>query len=219
MKTINTSNSIKPIETIYNGYYFRSRLEARWAVFFDTLGIQYEYEPEGFKLSDGTMYLPDFYLPAFNYYVEIKGFNKHLRKDLDKVENFVSEIKKSVAILSKIPYSKNAEGMYWFPVIHYQSAYHNYTNKCYFLFMCDDEKAYIEDGFYVGHNKYWSWFTTNVANADALAYKSIQAISGEELNDKDCDIRIAFDFSKINKALLKARQARFEHGEKPIIGE
>jgi hypothetical protein len=37
---------IKPIETRYNGYRFRSRLEARWAVFFDTLGIEYQYELE-----------------------------------------------------------------------------------------------------------------------------------------------------------------------------
>ena len=29
--------SIKPIETKYNGYRFRSRLEARWAVFFDMI--------------------------------------------------------------------------------------------------------------------------------------------------------------------------------------
>lgn len=171
MKTINISDSIKPIETIYNGYRFRSRLEARWAVFFDTLGIQYEYEPEGFKLSDGTMYLPDFYLPAFDYYVEIKGFSKHLRNDLDKVENFVHEIKKSVAILSEIPYSEEAAGMYWFPVIHYCSAYHNYADKCYFLFMYNDEGAYIEDGFYIGRNEHWLWYAANVANADVLAYK------------------------------------------------
>jgi hypothetical protein len=51
---------IKPIETIYKGYRFRSRLEARWAVFFDALGIEWEYEPEGFEFEDGTRYLPDF---------------------------------------------------------------------------------------------------------------------------------------------------------------
>ena len=67
--------SIKPIETIYNGYRFRSRLEARWAVFFDAAGIKYEYEPEGFDL-DGEYYLPDFYLPQFSLFVEIKPFNK-----------------------------------------------------------------------------------------------------------------------------------------------
>ena len=58
---------IKAIETIYNGYKFRSRLEARWAVFFDNAVIEYEYEPEGFDLG-GVWYLPDFYLPWFKCY-------------------------------------------------------------------------------------------------------------------------------------------------------
>lgn len=53
-------NEIKPIETEYNGYKFRSRLEARWAVFFDAIEIPYEYEPEGYELKSGW-YLPDFY--------------------------------------------------------------------------------------------------------------------------------------------------------------
>lgn len=52
---------ISALETEYNGYRFRSRLEARWAVFFDTLEIPYEYEPEGFDLKD-FWYLPDFLL-------------------------------------------------------------------------------------------------------------------------------------------------------------
>ena len=51
---------IKPIETQYKGYRFRSRLEARWAVFFDTLGVKWEYEPEGFDLGEAGWYLPDF---------------------------------------------------------------------------------------------------------------------------------------------------------------
>ena len=34
---------IKPIETYYNGYKFRSRLEARVAVFFDALGFRDSY--------------------------------------------------------------------------------------------------------------------------------------------------------------------------------
>lgn len=77
---------IKPIETIYNGYKFRSRLEARWAVFFDSLGIRYEYEPEGFVLSDGTYYLPDFYLPDFDMWVEVKG--KMTNEDEHKITQF-----------------------------------------------------------------------------------------------------------------------------------
>lgn len=37
-------SEIKPIQTRYKGYHFRSRLEARWAVFFDALGIAWKYE-------------------------------------------------------------------------------------------------------------------------------------------------------------------------------
>ena len=57
---MNQMNQIKAIETQYKGFLFRSRLEARWAVFFDAMGFQWEYEPEGFVLPDGLMYLPDF---------------------------------------------------------------------------------------------------------------------------------------------------------------
>jgi hypothetical protein len=32
---------IVAIPTRYKGYHFRSRLEARWAVFFDALGIKW----------------------------------------------------------------------------------------------------------------------------------------------------------------------------------
>ena len=63
---------IKPIETYYNGYRFRSRLEARWAVFFDSLKIPYIYEPEGLKIG-GVCYLPDFYLPDCKQFFEVKG--------------------------------------------------------------------------------------------------------------------------------------------------
>lgn len=63
---------MKAIETQYKGYRFRSRLEARWAVFYDACGIPYEYEKEGFEGDDGERYLPDFYLPWFKAYVEIK---------------------------------------------------------------------------------------------------------------------------------------------------
>lgn len=76
------SMTIRAIETTYRGVRFRSRLEARWAVFLDELGIDWEYEPQGYKLSDGTYYLPDFWLPKFNrgVYVEVKPFGGDLSK-------------------------------------------------------------------------------------------------------------------------------------------
>jgi hypothetical protein len=53
-------SAIRAIETEYAGYRFRSRLEARWAVFFTLAGYRWEYEPEGFELPGGMRYLPDF---------------------------------------------------------------------------------------------------------------------------------------------------------------
>lgn len=63
---------MKAIQTEYKGYLFRSRLEAKWAAFFDACGVEWEYEPEGIALSDGTKYLPDFYLIDFHCYFEVK---------------------------------------------------------------------------------------------------------------------------------------------------
>jgi len=76
-------NRLTPIETTYNGYKFRSRLEARWSVFFDRLNVAYDYESEGFDLSDvpqrsvplvgvAARYLPDFWLPGQRTWVEVK---------------------------------------------------------------------------------------------------------------------------------------------------
>jgi hypothetical protein len=67
---------MKAISTIYKGGRFRSRLEARWAIFFDSIDIGWEYETEGFEL-DKTKYLTDFKLLAFganevDLFVEIK---------------------------------------------------------------------------------------------------------------------------------------------------
>jgi hypothetical protein len=59
---------MEPVETHYFGYKFRSRLEARWAVFFNCLGLKWEYEPECYKTSAG-LYLPDF--RVFNRYGQI----------------------------------------------------------------------------------------------------------------------------------------------------
>lgn len=50
---------IQAIQTYYRGTYYRSRIEARWAVFFDVLGLKHEYEPDKFELPN-RRYIPDF---------------------------------------------------------------------------------------------------------------------------------------------------------------
>lgn len=63
---------LKAIETRYKGYRFRSRTEARWAVAFDAMEIEWEYEKEGYELPSGW-YLPDFWLPGYQVFLEVKG--------------------------------------------------------------------------------------------------------------------------------------------------
>lgn len=68
--------AIRPIETCYGGHWFRSRLEARWAVFFDHLDLTWEYEAQGFEVGpDSTKYLPDFHLPQLGLFLEVKPAN------------------------------------------------------------------------------------------------------------------------------------------------
>ena len=63
---------VKAIETIYKGYRFRSRLEARYGVYFDALNVKWDYEVEGYDLELMGWYLPDFWFPTFECFGEVK---------------------------------------------------------------------------------------------------------------------------------------------------
>jgi len=91
---------IKAINTKYDGNLFRSRLEARWAVFFNQLGINYEYEKEGYVVN-GKWYLPDFYLPQNRWFIEVKGGNKPVDKEL--LQDLANESLKNVLVFRNIP--------------------------------------------------------------------------------------------------------------------
>lgn len=64
---------MQAIPTEYNGLIFRSRLEARWAMFFDQIGWAWEYEPD---ILNNIGWLPDFMLfgEQENILVEVKPF-------------------------------------------------------------------------------------------------------------------------------------------------
>lgn len=65
---------VKSLPTEYRGTVYRSRTEARWAVFFTENDIPFRYEFEGFEL-DGLRYLPDFWLPEGKCWFEVKPFD------------------------------------------------------------------------------------------------------------------------------------------------
>jgi hypothetical protein len=92
---------IPAIPTTYAGVNFRSRLEARWAAFFDVIGWRWEYEP-----MDLAGYIPDFILP-FAYgdlLVEVKPDREphQLRAHVAKV--LASGWKKDFLIVGESPF-------------------------------------------------------------------------------------------------------------------
>ena len=162
---------IKAIETFYNGFRFRSRLEARWAVFFDAIGFEYEYEPQGFDLGEGYYYLPDFYLPENNSWVEIKGrfmdnaSNEKMLRFCEAKCDVAKGGSKFRILVDQIPYELD-EGI---PCL-------NYISPTEYKFM---NSKRIRRGFF--SNGVW-----------------------KPLRDEQT----------VRNGLIKARQARFEHGER-----
>lgn len=71
-QTTAQTTTLHAIETKYAGCLFRSRLEARYAVAFDALGVTWQYEAESYDVGAAGWYLPDFYLPDHNLWVEVK---------------------------------------------------------------------------------------------------------------------------------------------------
>ena len=66
---------MQAIKTEYRGVTFRSRLEARWAIFFDDMEWPWQYEQHTLRLSDGSHYTPDFLIEprlAGKIFTEIK---------------------------------------------------------------------------------------------------------------------------------------------------
>ena len=197
-----SNRTIKAIETRYRGYRFRSRLEARWAVFFDAARIPYQYEPEGFQLSDGTLYLPDFYLPTVNLrstkpgkgmYAEVKGAGV-TEAEQATLERFVTDKNTNLALLvgevfndlvSQPRYeAPGGDGHYQYGVLG-EPGHFWWDNNMMFMrcYSCDATK--------------YEFTENNYCICEACG-------SGADEEHPD-----------LHAAVNAARAARFEHGETP----
>lgn len=195
---------IKAIPTEYKGYRFRSRLEARWAVFFDACGVEWEYEPEGFDLGNGTYYLPDFLLhgvggrAAGDLYIEVKG--NMTMEDARKIKLFArhgslnadddGKFDPAILVVGKIPDGETAH------VIT-----HNISQSAY---------NPLPGGLYQ--------FNFETIDGDNFAaHPGVNRNGRFELFGDDSSYLWYMDPRATARAYRLARQARFEHGEKPKI--
>lgn len=86
---------------LHRGNLFRSITEFRWACFFDALGFNYLYESRTFTTSAWS-YLPDFYLPNLQVWIEVKG-QFPTEQEIAKCRAVFSETGETVLILSGNP--------------------------------------------------------------------------------------------------------------------
>jgi hypothetical protein len=201
-------NEIKPIETFYKGYRFRSRAEARWAVFFDACNVEWEYEPEGYDLGNGLGYLPDFLLhnigirssedngQTFDLYIEVKGSNKITSEEIEKIRKFspflpeehekykddyYSRLKnrKKILVVGSVPQDISEMEDLW----NEDSHFYNFS--------------YIDDDDFTA----------------LLGVKNGQLL----VRGGDSNYLFDIDYEATERALKLARSVRFEHGMKPTV--
>lgn len=216
-------NKIKAIETFYKGYHFRSRLEARWAVFFDTLGISWKYEVEGFEVEINAYeseaenrpslkkrrYLPDFFLPTHSgtgVYVEVKGNKNALKENwhyhaqmhdhggiLPNFSNSLGREDAGLLLLSDIPEASRTK-TYFHPIIQHERG----LVKSYAFF--------VGEGLAVASN------SSLAALLDVAPIYNLDS-SGDNW---DIDLKEApsnYHYPNVVAAYAAARAARFEHGQ------
>jgi len=168
-------------------------LEARWAVFFDALGITYEYETEGFELQAGIRYLPDFYLPTFSrgMWCEVKPNGG----DFSKTALFASESHWKVWLCEGPPDFVIYKYLEWgsFGATHPQSEIRCGVPNAW--------EAQGEDRMF-GAPCHWDDVCIDACGSIRKCY------AGHHKDD--------FDYHYI-QAVYASRQARFEHGETPAI--
>ncbi len=115
--------TITPLETKYRGVKFRSRLEARWAVFFNEIGLAWQYEPDAFPISKEppSAYLPDFFLPDLNLFWEVKPEAGNTRVySLHKVKAFFYTQQQNIVVVEGLHSLARCYFFFRVPVIDVQ---------------------------------------------------------------------------------------------------
>lgn len=74
----------------YNGIQYRSRLEARYAAFFEFIGWNYDYEPCEFELKG---WMPDFYISNLELLVEVKPYSQWSDDLMNKIKPHSSTLR------------------------------------------------------------------------------------------------------------------------------
>jgi hypothetical protein len=183
---------LKAIQTRYRGRRFRSRTEARWAVFFDALKLRWVYEDEGYVLAKAGCYLPDFKLTLPNDETIYCEVNHDDADDFDdseigKLREFADMSRCKVLLLTGSP-----------------------DQRAYNQLVPDLQPDSLTIAFFRDYEPY-------IVTADAYWVHALSFDSRTGRSYLDFDERTlqnSFGRGYVD-ALHAARAARFEHGESP----
>lgn len=230
--------NIKPLETFYNGYRFRSRLEARWAIFFDALGVTYEYEPEGYDLGNHIYYLPDFRIKChgtrgnsnekpFDLYIEVKG--EMTKEDAKKIRLFHNapqcdgcdwDVEEGLLFTyNRDEWEKKRDSGYF--IEHCERKCLSKMNRILIVGNILNPETYnaksSDTNGYSDMNgiDIYPWNYETIDNDYFACYPAVKDgcfyLDGDDSNYQTMNLEI------IREALRLAKTARFEHGETPVI--
>jgi hypothetical protein len=182
--------AIPPIETVYRGYRFRSRLEARWAVFFDAAGIEWQYEPEGYRLPSGP-YLPDFWLPKEGMFVEVKPTEEARKVMEPRAPEFVKATGKPLLFITGSP-----------------SIHENHELHCY---------RTLDGVWDEGWDGSWEIDWSQCSFCDGVSFRKYSSNGRSCIPPGIKPIKWSWisgvDAPRVKHAMLQAQQAQFEHGK------
>jgi hypothetical protein len=193
---------LKAIETRYKGYRFRSRLEARWAVFFDAMGVTWGYEKEGYNLGSDGYYLPDFWLPTVfdrhgkpGIFVEIKG-QEPSSQERERCAALALHSQLSVVLFVGVPHTAQE-----YPPrdAHYQWNYYNDTDR-------DTDGGSSPEG--VGEDNEMRVHWCSACRVMKVEFDN-NYFTCPKCHKETCITQA----DAIERAVTAARSARFEHGE------
>ena len=212
---------IKAIETRYKGYRFRSRLEARWAVFFDAAGIKYQYEPEGIEFH-GETYLPDFYLPDAAYhgcYFEVKPDIRSRYGEIERAARVVCMgIGRPLVVMGDVPYITDC-GLWGFLMFGFDQIGGEIYGALVPLRLADGRGYFcqsVDPVTELSRRKMpiilrgsWEYPLSGMSTRDIEApFRDQDEAAFYQIETKE-ELELAKQFYN------RARSARFEHGEMP----
>lgn len=209
---------IKAIETHYAGCRFRSRLEARWAVFLEHMHIEWQYEAQGFEcgprvsLTTGSEawptwgYLPDFWLPEQKTFIEVKGSltDGEWLRVIDNASSLCDRTDTRLALCGPIP----EPGSEWAPTALSMRKGCVLVSPALVGGATDDGEHSLGEGC-IAHDTggdLWA-VTAEACNREA-------ALRNFGRNPLGYPLRWREAFGSFNRAYAVARSARFEHGER-----